>query len=495
MTKTTIASAPLRAGDAPTYAERPFVQIHLLRFIGLHNLNRDEAGQPKQANVGGVPRLRLSSQSQKRALRFSPAFQARLESLIGARTRRIGETIRAEIEARHATAAQSLSAADRLTLSHFIAEAFGKLEAAEKTNGRIQNKTLAFFSPFEEQRLKAFLVETLADAERIKAFLTLAAIPPEETAPAADADAGPEGAQDGPAQDDFSGTVLGATDMFGTPTAAPAAKAKAAEKSRKGGKPAPKPKRDEKAIGRAQGEIRAAVLNAADPGVDVALMGRMFADAHEFDRTAALHVAHAFTTHRAVAEDDFFSGMDDRSGADETGAGHIDTAFFGSGVYYQYLVLNRALLERNLGTGLAAEEKNALLRDTITALIEALPAAVPGGRQASFAAYPPVDFTLVEVGAEQPRSLAGAFAMPVSGEDLLNASIGSLLDYRARLNRIYGNGNAAAMMTTRMPAEIAEAVAARVPFGKADKKAEPCQGKKLPPSISREDLIALALTP
>src|SRR5262249_45151557 len=50
---------------------------------------------------------------------------------------------------------------------------------------------------------------------------------------------------------------------------------------------------------------------------------------------AAVHVAHSFTTHRSSPEDDYFSATDELS--DESGASHIDTQFFGSGVFYTYV--------------------------------------------------------------------------------------------------------------------------------------------------------------
>ena len=48
-----------------------FLQLHLLTAYPPSNPNRDDQGRPKQALVGGAPRLRLSSQSVKRALRLS----------------------------------------------------------------------------------------------------------------------------------------------------------------------------------------------------------------------------------------------------------------------------------------------------------------------------------------------------------------------------------------------------------------------------------------
>jgi CRISPR system Cascade subunit CasC len=65
-----------------------FIQLHLLTSYPPANLNRDDTGNPKTARVGGVERLRVSSQSLKRAWRTSEVFQQQLSGNIGTRTKR-----------------------------------------------------------------------------------------------------------------------------------------------------------------------------------------------------------------------------------------------------------------------------------------------------------------------------------------------------------------------------------------------------------------------
>ncbi|TKI04080.1 type I-E CRISPR-associated protein Cas7/Cse4/CasC [Martelella alba] len=67
-----------------------FIQLHLLTAYAPANLNRDDSGRPKTAFMGGVERLRVSSQSLKRAWRTSETFGEAMEGFIGVRTRRIG---------------------------------------------------------------------------------------------------------------------------------------------------------------------------------------------------------------------------------------------------------------------------------------------------------------------------------------------------------------------------------------------------------------------
>ena len=67
-----------------------FIQLHLLVSYPPANLNRDDLGRPKTAKMGGVDRLRVSSQSLKRAWRTSELFQDALAGHIGTRTKLLG---------------------------------------------------------------------------------------------------------------------------------------------------------------------------------------------------------------------------------------------------------------------------------------------------------------------------------------------------------------------------------------------------------------------
>lgn len=67
-----------------------FIQLHLLTSYPPSNLNRDDLGRPKTAVMGGKTRLRVSSQSLKRAWRTSDLFESALDGHIGKRTKRMG---------------------------------------------------------------------------------------------------------------------------------------------------------------------------------------------------------------------------------------------------------------------------------------------------------------------------------------------------------------------------------------------------------------------
>jgi CRISPR system Cascade subunit CasC len=63
-----------------------FLQLHLLTSYPPACLNRDDLNRPKTAVMGGIPRLRISSQSLKRAWRTSEAFRERLTGHMGIRS-------------------------------------------------------------------------------------------------------------------------------------------------------------------------------------------------------------------------------------------------------------------------------------------------------------------------------------------------------------------------------------------------------------------------
>ena len=85
-----------------------FIDIHILQTLPPSNPNRDDNGAPKSATYGGVRRMRISSQSIKRATR--KAFEEVLPSIErGVRTKRIVELVREAIIEKNA------SFADRAT--------------------------------------------------------------------------------------------------------------------------------------------------------------------------------------------------------------------------------------------------------------------------------------------------------------------------------------------------------------------------------------------
>ena len=322
-----------------------FLQLHLLTAYGPSNLNRDDTGRPKSVVFGGVPRLRISSQSLKRAWRTSDVFAARLDGHLADRTQRLGKDILGRL------AEGGMDEAQALQVARNIAGAFGKLKS-EKDGPFIEQ--LAFVSPEERDRAFALADQALAQA--------------------------------------------------------------------RAGETVTEPRADD-------------LLQRADTAADIAMFGRMLADSPKFNREAAVQVAHAMTTHRANAEDDYYTAVDDlksRDEPDDAGAGFVGVQEFGSGVFYLYICVDRGLLLRNLGgTG-------SIRDSSLAALVEAAATVAPRGKQTSFASRARAFYVLAEKGSAQPRSLAAAFLKPVTGFDQGGQSIAALEGFRDRLDAAYG---------------------------------------------------------
>lgn len=121
-----------------------FLQLHLLTAYPASNLNRDDTGRPKTVQFGGVDRLRISSQSLKRAWRTSSVFRELLGARVGQRTQRLGDDVRRHLIDRGMAPDQALAVARK------IAAVFGKLDEDAARPAYIRQ--LAFVSPEERAR-------------------------------------------------------------------------------------------------------------------------------------------------------------------------------------------------------------------------------------------------------------------------------------------------------------------------------------------------------
>lgn len=205
------------------------------------------------------------------------------------------------------------------------------------------------------------------------------------------------------------------------------------------------PKKLEKKIAKEAQPFRAAMSNAKD----IALSGRMATSGlmSNLQVDGALAVAHAITTHAVEPQDvDWFTAVDDLTqDAGETGAGHLDTQQFSSGVFYRYASLNLKQLQVNLGlipdikSAETGESRKAAL-DIAHHILHMLATVVPSAKQQSFAAHNLADFAMASF-SDQPISLANAFEEPVTcskNGGFLNPSIKSLTGYWSRIHNAYG---------------------------------------------------------
>lgn len=177
-------------------------------------------------------------------------------------------------------------------------------------------------------------------------------------------------------------------------------------------------------------------------GPDVGLFGRMVATEPTLGIDAALQVAHAFTVHKAGLEVDYWTGVNDtdpwfdaaKSISDAgKGAGMIDTATFGGGVFYHYACVNRDQLVGNLG----GDEEAA--RATIQALVRAMATTTPGGKKTQFATNARAEYVLLEQGDAQPRSLAGSFQKAMRDDATVAQAAEQLRAHKKGLDDGYGD--------------------------------------------------------
>lgn len=387
------------------------LEIHILQNFAPSNLNRDDTGSPKDCELGGVRRARISSQCYKRAIREAFVTHGMLD------------------EAERATRTKRL-----------VDEVGGRVAVATKTDPERAKGAVA--------RALAG-VEIKADAQTWKTQYLL--FVPSRVV------------------EQLTAIVTEHLDVL-----APAAVEKPAEpEADKAPKGKAKTKKQEKAEakGEVPKELRDRIEELLADGSrtpELGLFGRMIADQPGWNVDAACQVAHAISTHRVSMEFDFYTAIDDLQRDDTTGSDMMGTIPFNSACFYRYLVVDVADLQKNLGGDAAAR---AQAKKTVAALVRAAVLAIPSGKQASMAAHNPPSFVLVDVrDGASPRSLANAFVDPVKLKrdehgDLVGQSVLKLGGHLAALDGVYGSAGRKEMsfFVVDQDDALAKAFSARVP--------------------------------
>jgi len=265
-----------------------FIQLHLLTSYPPANLNRDDLGRPKTAMFGGSQRLRVSSQSLKRAWRTSDVFAASLEGQIGTRTKVLGTNV-----------------LERLT---------EKGVAQERANTFAK----AVVHAFKKEKKKSDDGDEGGSAKK----------------------PGTRGKKEKPAdgaspETEPTGSSLEFDQLVHVSAAELAKIDEMIKRVVAGDDPSP--------------EEISHLLSKGFGSADVALFGRMLAEFPDKNIDAAAQVAHALSVHRVTVEDDFFTAVDDlNKGEEDRGAAHMGTVEFAAALFYQYVCINRDYLLRNL---------------------------------------------------------------------------------------------------------------------------------------------------
>ncbi|MEU4805068.1 type I-E CRISPR-associated protein Cas7/Cse4/CasC [Actinosynnema sp. NPDC023587] len=170
--------------------------------------------------------------------------------------------------------------------------------------------------------------------------------------------------------------------------------------------------------------------------VDVALFGRMVADATDLNVDAACQVAHALSVHAVDNEYDYFTAVDDHKKADEeedAGAGMIGTIEFNSSTLYRYATVDVDRLHDNLGDAEAT-------RRAVEAFVRAFVSSMPTGKQNTFANRTLPDAVLVVVRKTQSINLVGAFEEVVPDDTdggRVVTAIGRLAEHARELHEAF----------------------------------------------------------
>ncbi|HWV16179.1 MAG TPA: type I-E CRISPR-associated protein Cas7/Cse4/CasC [Cellvibrio sp.] len=358
-----------------------FLQLHLLTSYPPANLNRDDLGRPKTAKMGGVDRLRVSSQSLKRTWRTSDVFAASLNEPLGERTKLFGTQIFLHLIKGGVPFNKAVETAKQ------ISGIFGKNESSSdlkkmkdedrgKYSSKLQKKWAA--RDKENMGIADYSVEQLNELEVLDiSQLAFVSIEEKQAAYA------------------LANKVIQGDEIKDNLT----------------------------------------VLRDTTSNVDIALFGRMLADTPSKNIEAACQVAHAISVHGVVIEDDYFTAVDDlNDNSNDAGAAHIGETGFAAGLFYSYICINRELLIENLNGDKALADK------AIQALTEAAVKVAPAGKQNSFGSHAYASYVRAELGNQQPRSLSVAFLKPLGKnvEDYAADAIAVLEKQAANFDKVYG---------------------------------------------------------
>lgn len=345
---------PHHHAPAPQAAEPriKFVDVHVLRSVPFANLNRDDLGQPKSMVFGGKNRARVSSQCIKRAVRVDMDTEAAI------RTRRLPEQ-----------AAKIVSGRTGLDEVQSLWAVTAMLAAASKQDG-----FLPYGGKLGSSHILTFLPAVAA--ERIAEIVAASGAVKQAVA-------------------DNSALIAKADQADGN----------AREKAMKAA--VNKLSESVSANDKDAAKQVAEILGSVNPMI--ALMGRMLTDLPDTNVDGAAQVAHAFTTHAAVTENDYFTAVDDLNPAEDTGAGFLGSNDYTSGVFYQYACIDLDQFRENLSEVSAPD-----YAETVAAFVESFAEAGSGAKRTTTAPHTRPSLVMAVARSNRPVNYANAFEQAVT---------------------------------------------------------------------------------
>jgi len=376
-----------------------FIQLHTLTSYHASLINRDETGSAKRITFGGAPRIRISSQCLKRHWREH--FMADEKFASAVRSCNVFEERVLQLAVEKGADEEGARIVLRAVVGTVIKGAFPK----EKSTGPLSLKTAqaVLIGEREAECLAAFVAHQLARWKNAE---------------------------------DKADRLVFDNDP-----------AKAVEQVEKFLKKLFKGSEEDDAKGTKVTKSNLAALLGynGEPGlmsgVEAAMFGR-FVTSDLMARTdSAVSVAHAFTTHSAVPEIDFFSVVDDLASAEQMGASMVGESELNGGLFYGYVVIDVPHLVSNL-TGCRPqdwrEQDLESTRATIAKLIELIATVSPGAKTGSTAPFAYASVLVAEVGDKAPTALSNAFLKPVKGTELLDVSVQAMGNHMTAIEKMYG---------------------------------------------------------
>lgn len=358
------------------------IEFHILQSFPVTCLNRDDVGAPKTAIVGGVQRARVSSQAWKRPVRMAMHdFGVDL----GIRTKRVKKLI---IEACyeklrvHKLEITEKQREDIDILGDHISKILDDKSSKDDKTGEMKTSTLIFLSNSDAGRIADemikfhfFLKELDEKLSAVSEILKNAR------------------------KDKNSELLL------------------SAQEEKKGLE-----------------KIRNIVdllndFNAFHDGMDIALFGRMVANAASVNVEAAASFSHAISTHKVSNEVEFFTALDDL--ATEPGSAHMGSLEFNSATYYRYVSLDLGQLYQTLA--------GQNLPDAVENFTKALFVAVPVARQATQSGASPWEFAQVLVRKGQRLQVPFETAIKAKDGGFIQPSIEAMSAYLAKQEKLHGS--------------------------------------------------------
>jgi CRISPR system Cascade subunit CasC len=170
-------------------------------------------------------------------------------------------------------------------------------------------------------------------------------------------------------------------------------------------------------------------LNLAIDGVDIALFGRMVAQASELNIEAAASFSHAISTHKVSNEVEFFTALDDL--AIDPGSAHMGSLEFNSATYYRYVSLDLGQLCKTLA--------GQNLPEAVEQFTKALFVAVPTARQSTQSGASPWEFAKVFVRKGQRLQVPFETAIKSKEGGFIQPSIVAMTDYLTKQEKLHGS--------------------------------------------------------